>query len=312
MADDLNNQNLDVQATEEENQADFDEVFDLHAAENPDTESADDSSQASSDSQNEPVATTQQEPTEQQVLDDQSQVQQEQNYIQPQQPVQPPVQQQVQPNELQLIDTRKPPVKLSEDLQGEYDKLKRISPYAANLALEDSPDGERIRSRLEEFGAEIAFDRAEAIYNKRYSFFSRQREQATYNAEQVRKHNENFRSTIRQRSPDYFDMMTNANRQQEAQNFLSDVYAWIGTKPYDEGAKLMQVAKNGRDPNKICDLIDQYYKERGKNPRASVRHDPTGALAVPSRGSVSTVAGVGDKDSFDAGWSIHEHESNRR
>ena len=72
----------------------------------------------------------------------------------------------------------------------------------------------------------------------------------------------------------------------------------------------MQVAQNGRDPNQICDLLDQYYKERGRT-RLNTRRDPTGAIAVPSRGAASNVAGIGDKDSFDAGWSIHEYESKR-
>ena len=69
---------------------------------------------------------------------------------------------------------------------------------------------------------------------------------------------------------------------------------------------------HGRDPNDVCDLLDQFERERGSQRTTRTRVDPSGAFAVPSRGVSMPQTGLGDKDSFEDGWNISENESRRR
>ena len=225
---------------------------------------------------------------------------------------QPPAAEQPQQPQPQMEQPREsapaepePPKKIEvpENLTEEFAALKKLNPAAAELALEDSPEGERLRSRMEEYGAEMALDRAEVVLDKRNRDVATRKADFERQQQAVQEHNNRFLSTLKQTHPDYAAMITDPARRDEAVKKQNEIIEWINGKPYAEGARLMQVAKSGRDPNEICALLTQFESERQAKPKPA---DPTGALAVPGRGAPAAPAGIGDKDDFDAGWNLEK------
>ncbi|WP_297669753.1 hypothetical protein [uncultured Desulfovibrio sp.] len=220
-------------------------------------------------------------------------------YPQPQ-PVMPPQQPQgQQPRQEQP----KPPVEIPEAIKDEWEALKKASPEAAALAQEDSPEGQQIRDRLAEYGADLASDRAAVILGNRSRDIQAQQADAARARQNVEAHNQHFQSVLQRDHPDYVALLSDPSRRAEAQAKVQDIFNWIGTLPYAEGAKLMPIAQSGRNPEEVSALLTRYERERGGGKPAAAqqrRPDPTGALAVPGRGGTVAPAGVGDKDDFDA------------
>lgn len=191
---------------------------------------------------------------------------------------------------------------IPEDIRAEYEELKGLSPDAAALAEEDSPEGQAIRKRLEQYGADSAMDRADIIMGHR-------RNEAAQRAQQSRaiaEHNANFNAVLHRELPDIMDMVNDKTRMQETAQFYNDVKEWIEGKPYTEAAPLMQIYAGGRDPHAVAGLIKRYQKEKHIAGQASQKpsHDPNAALAVPGRGAPVAPTGIGDKNDFDAGWNL--------
>lgn len=219
-------------------------------------------------------------------------------YPQPQ-PVMPPQQPQgQQPRQEQP----KPPVEIPEAIKDEWEALKKASPEAAALAQEDSPEGRQIRSRLEEYGADLAHDRAEMILDSRNRDLKARQAEAARARQALDAHNSNFLGVLERDHPEHLALMADPSRRAEAKARIDDIFNWIGTLPYAEGAKLMPIAQGGRNPEEVSALLTRYEQERGGGKRTAQqrRPDPTGALAVPGRGGTVAPAGVGDKDDFDA------------
>lgn len=194
-------------------------------------------------------------------------------------------------------------VDVPEEIMGEVETLKTLNPDAAALALEDSPEGASVRARLEQYGAELAQDRAEQVLYQRQQAQAR-REAETARFEQARDaHNAAFKAMFARDHPDYAAMLADPGRKAEAAKYQQDVFDWIAAKPYAEAAQLMEVARNGRDPAQVSALLTRFERERGGGRK---QPDPTGALAVPGRGAPVAPTGVGDKDDFDAGWNANQ------
>lgn len=193
-------------------------------------------------------------------------------------------------------------VEVPAEIADELETLKTLNPQAAALALEDTPEGASVRARLEQYGAEIAQDRAEQVlYQRQQAQAQREVEAARF--EQARDaHNAAFKARIERDHPEYAAMLTDPGRKAEAAKYQQDVFHWIAAKPYAEAAELMRIARQGRDPAQVSALLTRFERERrnGRN-----QPDPTGALAVPGRGAPVAPAGVGDKDDFDAGWNAN-------
>lgn len=58
-------------------------------------------------------------------------------------------------------------VEIPEGIKAEFSELEQLSPEAAAIAREDSPEGETLRKRLAEYGADNAMDRAELFMARR-------------------------------------------------------------------------------------------------------------------------------------------------
>ncbi len=213
-------------------------------------------------------------------------------------------QQMDQPHESAPAEPEPPQkIEVPENLTEEFAALKKLNPAAAELALEDSPEGERLRSRMEEYGAEMALDRAEVVLDKRNREIATRKADFDRQQQAVQEHNDRFMSALKRAHPDYAAMITDPARRDEAVKKQNEIIEWINGKPYAEGSRLMQVANSGRDPNEICALLTQFESERQTKPKQA---DPTGALAVPGRGAPAAPAGIGDKDDFDAGWNLEK------
>lgn len=189
-----------------------------------------------------------------------------------------------------------------EEIADEFEALKRLNPQAAELALEDSPDGAGIRARLEQYGAEIAQDRAESILEKREFAIRAEQADAERNRQAVEAHNRRFMNVLRRDHPEYTAMLTDPRRQVEAAKTMQEIYAWIGAKPYAEAEPLMRIAREGRDPEQVSALLTRFYSER--NGASTKRPGPEGAFAVPSRGAASAPSGSEDADDFEAGFNL--------
>lgn len=176
-----------------------------------------------------------------------------------------------------------------ESIADEYEQLKKLNPNAAELALEDSAEGEAIRRRLENYGAEQAQDRAEMTLYKRH--------QAQATAQAYRRANAEI---IKNGVPDFFAMMNDPKRSAEKDQYLGSLQNWIGSKSFKEGAELMQIYTNGR-PEQVCELIKRF-----ENEKSGRKADALAMQAVPSRGAPTAPTGIGDKNDFDAGWNLNE------
>lgn len=194
-------------------------------------------------------------------------------------------------------------IEAPEEIAGELEELKRLNPAAAELALEDSPEGESIRARLTEYGALGAQDRAENILEKRERAARAERAEQERNRQAMEAHNQRFMTVLRRDHPDYTALLTDPARKVEAAKAMQDIFAWISAKPYAEAAPLMEIAQRGRDPEQVSALITRYKHERGKSAPRKAR--PEGAYAVPGRGAASAPSGDdGNADDFDAGFNL--------
>ena len=293
----VNEDNPQATSAVEDDEALFAEGFNLGDDDGESTEDRQGNDQQQTDDSSEKAPAENQD---QQSDADNTASQEEVQHEQPPMPAQQSYQQVEQP---QVSEPAKPKlIEVPEHLAGELATLKKLNPAAAELALEDSAEGERLRSRMEEFGAEIALDRAEMVLDKR------NRETAAHQAEVARQqqtiaeHNNRFMATLQREHPEYAAMITDPARREEAVKKQNEIMGWISAKPYAEGARLMKIAQEARDPNEVCALITQFESERQAKPKQA---DPTGALAVPGRGAPTAPAGIGDKDDFDAGWNAN-------
>lgn len=196
----------------------------------------------------------------------------------------------VPPQAVVPVQTKAPKLEgVPEEIRAEFEELKHLNPEAAALALEDSPEGERLRKRLVDSGADSALDRAEIILDRR------QRAQAEEQARQqaLEAYNRNFRGVLEHDHPELFDPARNTS-------LLQDIRSWIENKPYAEAAPLMQVYMAGRDPHQVSALVSRFKQER----TTAKAPDPTKAFAVPGRGAPIAPPGIGDKDDFEAGFNL--------
>ena len=194
-------------------------------------------------------------------------------------------------------------IEVPEELADELEALKQLNPQAAEVAQEDSPEGESVRRRLAELGALAAQDRAENILERRERAKRAEQAEAERNRQAIEAHNRRFMSVLQHDHPDYTAMLADPTRKLEAARYMEDVLAWISAKPYAEAAPLMEIARHGRNPEQVSALLTQYRQERGK--AAPRKYGPEGAFAVPARGAASAPSGdEGNADDFDAGFNL--------
>lgn len=189
-------------------------------------------------------------------------------------------------------------VTLPAELQAEYGRLQEMDPEAAKMALEDSPAGQAVRHRLEQYGAELAYDHASLVMMRRQQATEREAMRQEQARQAVTARQQHFLQVMKQDHPDFHALLTGGD-QAAQMRFRNDVMEWIKAKPYAEAAPLMDIFTNSQDPQEIGSLLTRF-----KNERNARRPDPTGALAVPGRGGTVAPAGIGDKDDFDAGLSL--------
>jgi hypothetical protein len=202
--------------------------------------------------------------------------------------------------------TGMPPVKKvepDEDIKEDIGELAKRNPAAAELALEDSSDGEDLRTRLRDVGLINALDRAEVLMDRRNRMYAQQVEQARI----VEAHNRNFYAVMSREHPDLMEMAAKPDGHAERAKFYRDMEGWIQRKPYAEAVPMMQIFQSGRDPRQVAALITQFKSERNQG-TVNKKPDPSAALAVPSRGAPVAPAGIGDEDDIEAGWNYNPHK----
>lgn len=277
------NQEATPEAREQENFDALDEGFDLGMDEDQDGKKAEPEGQEQPEQPKEKA--------EPEVPFDQASQPEPNAQPQPANEVPPQVPAQPQPEEPKKIEA------IPENIRDEYEELKNLNPKAAELALEDSPEGEAIRKRMASYGAEAAQDRAEVVLDRRDAEIEKARAQQSA----VEAYNKRYMETIRQGNPEYFSLINDPKRKAEASQYFDSINDWIQSKPYKEAQPLLQIAQKG-NANQVLQLIEKFESEKGGRKRA----DPTGALAVPGRGAPMAPAGIGDKDDLDAGWNLNK------
>ncbi|MDR1685217.1 MAG: hypothetical protein LBR82_02045 [Desulfovibrio sp.] len=214
-------------------------------------------------------------------------------------PQAPPIyvpEQQEQPAPAPRPAVQTAPVEIPAEMKDEFEALKRLSPEAAALAQEDSPEGAQVRDRLSEVGAISAQDRAEILMVERRQTLRMQAEMHRAVEAQSR-----YMQELMQR--DHAELLS--MQEVEKALFMRDMRAWIEKKPYAQAKNMMYIFESGTDPRQVSGLITQYKNERdaasASRPKSS---DATAAFVVPSKGSPVNPAGIGDKDDFDAGFNL--------
>ena len=99
-------------------------------------------------------------------------------------------------------------MEMPEHLQNEFERLQAIDPELAQLALEDSADGQAIRARLEEYGAAIAHDHARLVVltrQQRHDMELVRQEQAMRDEQARQAH---FMGVMQQEHPDFYSLIT--------------------------------------------------------------------------------------------------------
>lgn len=193
------------------------------------------------------------------------------------------------------------PVEIDETIADEFAELVRLSPQAAALAREDSPEGAAIRDRLARVGADSAFDRAEVLLERR------ERAAQAVNAQHqaIEAHNRSFQSVISAEHPDLF---APDRTPEQNQRLMSDMREWIESKPYVEARGLMEIYEGGRDPRQVAALLTRFKQEVGTTGTAGASKkpvvDPTAMMAVAGRGAPIVPKGIGGKDDFETGWNL--------
>ena len=189
-------------------------------------------------------------------------------------------------------------VTLPEELQQEYARLEKLDPEAARMALEDSPTGEAMRYRLEQYGAELALDHASLVRMQRRQVQERDARRQEQTRQEALARHMHFMNVMQHDHPEFHSLLTGGDMAAQVR-FRNDVLHWIESKPYAEAAPLMETFNRSRDPQEVSRLLTQFRQERD-----ACRPDPTGALAVPGRGGTVAPAGIGSKDDFGAGLSL--------
>lgn len=181
-----------------------------------------------------------------------------------------------------------------ENIAGELDELRRLNPACAELAMEASPAGEAIRTRLEKWGAEIAQDRAEKVLSERQLRIQEGRQRQA----QIDAYNRNFSETIKRDAPEFHALISDPKRKAEKEKYFRDIDNWIGNQSYREGQELMRIREKG-NASEVCQLIKRFEAEANGR-----RAQDVGAYAFPARGARGMPASIGDASDFNAGWDL--------
>lgn len=182
-----------------------------------------------------------------------------------------------------------------QEISDEFEKLKKLNPQGAELAMEDSAEGAAIRSRLANYGAEQAQDRAEMVLERRERDIRAQRQREA----REREERAFYHATLKKNVPEYYALCTDPEKRAEADRYNKNIMEWIDSQPYKIAAPLREIAARG-NALQVCELVKAFEKDRNRS-----MADASAALAVPGRGAPYAPSGIGDKDDFDAGWNLN-------
>lgn len=185
-----------------------------------------------------------------------------------------------------------------ENLRTLLDEFSAANPQLAALAREDSRDGQRIRKRLEDYGADLALDAAESILMRREQHAEHEKftaeQEASLRETAVRAH----QAAIYAAHPDVGKVMGDPEMKAV---FDTEMSAWIDSLPFGEGSRYAAIRSGGSAQEVIGMLND--FKRHLKDGKAGAQKDADAAQAVASRGAPGPHAKVTppDPDDYSAG-----------
>lgn len=190
-------------------------------------------------------------------------------------------------------------VKVSDDLKAELEDLAKRDPRYAALALEDSPEGERLRSGLEEFGVDFAAERADTVLMRRDVDARLNAVQTTATTAAEAAVVQTFYATVATKHDDWVALATNPDKRAEYDQYMSGMRQWAENRPYAEGVEAFRIMEKGT-PAEVISLLDRYKESTGTGARSA--SSAADALAVPSRPGPPPSRTRAPKDDFDAGF----------
>lgn len=183
-----------------------------------------------------------------------------------------------------------------DELKSELLDVEREDPELAVLFSEDSTDGRRLRSVLQDYGKDVALIQAGAVATAR----------------ELKEQNQAITQTVSQSAEQahvaaicaavdgYEDLITNPSRKEEKEAYHRELREYVEAQPYNIAAEKLAVIERGT-PTQVASLLNEFNATRGSLQADRAKADADAALAVPSKPSPLPKS-KGDKNDFDAGW----------
>lgn len=209
---------------------------------------------------------------------------------------------------------------VDDDTRIMVNEFAKENPELAQLIIEDSKEGARMRRILAEYGGDHTATAAELIVEKRRMVAAEADRVQAAQVDVVVNHYKRLAAE----HPEYADALIGATDEAiAAKGRLHDeMMAWVKTLPYDQGAYAANVMQEGTT-DQVSFVIGEFKKAKAAvaapaavsaptattpNPQPASKIDQRtkraaeSALAVPVRGAAVLPKTTPDKDDFDAGW----------
>lgn len=185
-----------------------------------------------------------------------------------------------------------------DELKDDLSAVEKEDPQLAALFKEDSADGQRLRSVLEDYGQDMALIQANAVHSARQVQEQGQAITQTMTKSAEEAHNAAIFAAVE----GYEDLTTNPERKAENQAYHQELRSWISQQPYAEATQKFEVIEKG-SAHQVAALLNEFNatRESAVSQGAKAQDDAEAALAVPSKPSPLPKS-KGSKDDFDAGW----------
>jgi len=194
-------------------------------------------------------------------------------------------------------------------------EFAKENPELAQLIIEDSKEGARMRRILAEYGGDHTATAAELIVEKRRMVAAESERAQAAKVDVVVSHYKRLAAD----HPEYADALVGATDEAIAAKgrLQGEMMAWVKTLPYDQGSYAARVMQEGTT-DQVSFVIGEFKKFKAAAPATALapqedtqpvskvdqrtKRAAESALAVPVRGAAVLPKTTPDKDDFDAAW----------
>lgn len=184
-----------------------------------------------------------------------------------------------------------------ENLAQLVDNFAAKHPDLAAMVREDSPDGKRLRKRLEDYGEELTLDAAENIALRRQMASKGEEDKAAreqWAEDQKTAARNAHRAEIYRVHPDVAKIKADGKLNAV---FDAELTSWIEELPYQQGKKWAFISEHG-DASQVIEMLNK-FKEHLAAKKAAAESEADAAEGVPSQGAPAPKPKPGKADPND-------------